>query len=221
MAAMAAAAHANADVPAADTETKISADAAKAMSDTVAAAAIAQIKAEMEAEKKQEESSSAAAKKTKATKKKRGGSAAGSKAKKPKTTRKPRPLPTASNRSADSAAATTTVPVGDGNTTGRYGSSRVSKGASRPFTQEEKDATRCRCQKSRCLKLYCDCFQSGAECKDDCKCKSCGNSASNPKRQGIIDQALARNPEAFMLRAAPKTDVGCRCKRSRCLKLYW
>ena len=100
------------------------------------------------------------------------------------------------------------------------GSSRVSGGGPRPFTQEEKDDTTCNCQKSKCLKLYCDCFQSGAECKGDCKCKSCGNTASNSKRQGIIDEILARKPEAFMLRAAPKTDFGCRCKRSRCLMLY-
>ena len=218
---MAAMAAASANEPAADTKT-MAADAAKKMSDNVAAAAIAQIEAEMEAEKQQQEESDApAAKKNKTIKKKRGGRPAGSKAKKPKTTRKPRPLPTASKRSAGSAAAATTVPVGDGKTTGRYGSSRVSDGASRPFTQEEKDEMTCTCPNSKCLKLYCVCFQSGAECKDDCKCKSCGNTASNPKRQGAIDKALARDPEAFMLRAAPKTDVGCHCKRSRCLKLYW
>ena len=84
---------ASANEPAADTKTTISTDAAKKMSDTVAAAAIAQIEAEMEAEKQQqEESVGAAAKKNNVTKKKRGGSAAGSKAKKPKTTRKPRPF---------------------------------------------------------------------------------------------------------------------------------
>ena len=219
---MAAMAAASANEPAADTKTTISADVAKKMSDNVAAGAIAQIEAEMEAEKKQQEESDApAAKKNKATKKKRGGRAAGSKAKKPKTARNPRPLPTASNRSAGSTTAAATVPVGDGKTTRRYGSSRVSDGGPRPFTQEEKDAMRCTCPNSKCLMLYCGCFQSGAVCKDDCKCKSCGNTASNSKRQGIIDEILARKPEAFMLRAAPKTDVGCRCKRSRCLKLYW
>ena len=199
-----------------------SADAAKATSDTVAAAAIAEVEAEMEAEKKQKESSGVTAKKTKATKKKRGGSTARSKAKKPKNSRKPRPLPTAGNRPAATATATTrTVRVGDGNTTGRYGSSRVSTGAPRPFTQEEKDRTSCGCSKSRCLMLYCDCFQSGEECKDECNCKSCGNIASNPERQAAIDKILARKPDAFILRAAPKPDVGCRCKKSKCLKKYW
>jgi len=198
--------------------------AATTITDTAAAAAMAQIEVEMDAEQNQDESFGADAK-SNASKKKRGGIAtAGSKAKKPKATskRKARPLPTASNRPPFSAAAAiATLPIGDSNaTTGRYGSARVSDGASRPFTQEEKDATRCRCQKSRCLKLYCDCFQSGAMCKDDCNCKSCGNAATNSKRQGVIDEILARKPEAFMLRAAPKADVGCRCKRSRCLKLY-
>lgn len=159
----------------------------------------------------------------KASAKKRGGNTAGTgtKTKKAKTTRKPRPLPTSSNRPARTAtAAATTVSVGTGNSSGRYGSARVSHGASRPFTQDEKDATRCRCQKSRCLQLYCDCFQSGSTCKDDCRCKSCGNTTSNRKRQEIIDDILARRPEAFMLRAAPETGVGCRCKKSKCLKLY-
>jgi len=210
MAAMAAAANGNA------TDTYIIANE-EGILDTARAAAMAQV----DAENKQEESSDATTAKSMA--KKRGGNAAGTKAKKAKTTKKPRPLPTSSNRPTrtPSAAAATTVPVGAGNTTGRYGSARVSDGASRPFTQEEKDATRCRCQKSRCLKLYCDCFQSGAMCKDDCDCKSCGNTTSNRKRQNVIDDILAHKPEAFMLRAAPKTEVvGCRCKKSRCLKLY-
>ena len=220
MAAMAAASNTTANAPAANTETTISADAAKTMSDTVAAAAIAQIEAEMEAEKQQQEDSTGtAAKKKKATKKKRSGHGADSKAKKPKTTRKPRPLPTSSKRPAGSAAAATTVPVGDGKTTRRYGSSRVSDGGPRPFTQEEKDATTCKCPNSQCLKLYCVCFKTGEVCKDDCKCKSCGNTASNSKRQGIIDEILARKPEAFMLGAAPKDP--CHCKKNKCLKLYW
>lgn len=221
MAAMAAA-NANANEPAANANEAATNPETAVSADTVAAAAIAQIDAEMEAEKHQE-SVGAAAKKNNATKKKRGGRAAASKAKKPKkpkTTRKPRPLPTASNRSAGSVA--------NGKTTGRYGSSRVSAdGVSRPFTQEEKDAIRCSCPNSKCLKLYCGCFQSGTECKDICKCSDCGNTASNPKRQGIIDEILARKPEAFMLGSGPKKDVGsrdqvgCHCKNSRCLKLYW
>ena len=168
--------------------------------------------AQVEAEKEQDDESSDATT-AKASAKKRGGNAAGTgtKTKKAKTTRKPRPLPTSSNRPE---------PAGTGNTTARYGSARVSHGASRPFTQEEKDATKCKCKKTRCLKLYCDCFQSGSTCKDDCQCKSCGNTTSNPNRQGKIDEALARDPNAFMLRAAPKTGVGCKCKKSKCLKLY-
>ena len=158
-----------------------------------------------------------------ASAKKRGGKIAGTgtKTKKAKTTKKPRPLPTSSNRPARTAtAAATTVSVGTGNSSGRYGSARVSHGASRPFTQDEKDATRCSCKKSRCLQLYCDCFQSGSTCKDDCRCKSCGNTTSNPERQEKIDKILARRPDAFMLRAAPKKNDGCNCKKSKCLQLY-
>lgn len=38
---------------------------------------------------------------------------------------------------------------------------------------------RCNCKKSRCLKLYCDCFAAGQYCKHACSCQSCLNNADN------------------------------------------
>jgi hypothetical protein len=34
---------------------------------------------------------------------------------------------------------------------------------------------RCTCKKTRCLKMYCECFASGADCGDNCSCQGCGN----------------------------------------------
>ena len=57
----------------------------------------------------------------------------------------------------------------------------------------------CTCKKSRCLKLYCQCFASSSICDQSrCKCTSCENVADNVKE---IDMArsviLERNPDAF------------------------
>lgn len=38
---------------------------------------------------------------------------------------------------------------------------------------------KCNCKKSRCLKLYCDCFAAGQYCKHTCSCQSCLNNADN------------------------------------------
>ena len=87
----------------------------------------------------------------------------------------------------------------------------------------------CKCRKSRCLKLYCECFAAGLYCHKDCKCNDCCN---NQKYQALraqaIRAALARNPEAFnnkfeangRAQSSGQHRTGCRCKRSACLKKY-
>jgi len=81
----------------------------------------------------------------------------------------------------------------------------------------------CRCVKSRCLKLYCECFQSGKVCNNYCMCIKCENthaeSGKGGKRTYAKKMCLERNPDAFSTKIK-KTGEGCACKNSRCLKKY-
>ncbi len=52
----------------------------------------------------------------------------------------------------------------------------------------------CNCKKSKCLKLYCDCFAFGRTCGTDCNCQGCENLPDNAERQATIDVILDRNP---------------------------
>ncbi|KAJ6645887.1 Protein lin-54 like [Pseudolycoriella hygida] len=88
----------------------------------------------------------------------------------------------------------------------------------------------CNCNKSMCLKLYCDCFANGEFCYN-CNCKECFNNLENEEeRQRAIRICLDRNPAAFKPKIGKSRDQldsanrkhtkGCNCKRSGCLKNY-
>jgi hypothetical protein len=86
---------------------------------------------------------------------------------------------------------------------------------------EKQQSVTCNCKKSRCLKLYCDCFSAEQFCSG-CKCDDCNNT---PQHEDIREQAMkevrAKNPQAFKPRIDTKShNMGCRCKRSECLKKY-
>lgn len=99
---------------------------------------------------------------------------------------------------------------------------------------------RCNCKKSKCLKLYCECFAAGVYCVGPCTCEGCFN---KPVHEDVVlatrKQIEARNPLAFapkVIRASAlssgigedvnKTPAsarhkrGCNCKKSGCLKKY-
>jgi hypothetical protein len=56
----------------------------------------------------------------------------------------------------------------------------------------------CTCKKSRCLKLYCQCFSLSTTCGPKCKCQTCHNTTLHAD---AIEEArktiLERNPSAF------------------------
>ena len=76
----------------------------------------------------------------------------------------------------------------------------------------------CRCMKSRCLKLYCDCFQAGVLCNTHCKCVRCLNTEAENKKGGRLKQAkrdyILRKPGVFG-KKQKKTEDYCSCKNNR------
>jgi len=81
----------------------------------------------------------------------------------------------------------------------------------------------CNCKRSKCLKLYCDCFALGLGCGPDCNCQGCCNTEGNEERKTVMESILERNPHAFkpkILSATGSHSKGCHCKKSGCLKKY-
>lgn len=80
----------------------------------------------------------------------------------------------------------------------------------------------CNCSKSQCLKLYCDCFSRNEYCSSSCRCRHCLNQMKYlDQRRRAIKAIIDRNPGAFKPKVAKATHkLGCKCKRSRCLKKY-
>lgn len=80
-----------------------------------------------------------------------------------------------------------------------------------------KTAT-CKCKKSQCLKMYCDCFARQEYC-GGCGCMDCLNTkAAETQRRAAIEDQIQRNPEAF--RPSESSGRGCSCKKSGCRKKY-
>ncbi|KAK4783278.1 hypothetical protein SAY86_007652 [Trapa natans] len=97
---------------------------------------------------------------------------------------------------------------------------------------------RCNCKKSKCLKLYCECFAAGVYCMEPCACQDCFNKPIHEDTVLATRKLIeSRNPLAFapkVIRASDsvtkneymKTPAsarhkrGCNCKKSSCLKKY-
>ena len=81
---------------------------------------------------------------------------------------------------------------------------------------------KCNCKKSKCLKLYCECFAALRYC-DSCNCQDCNNSEAHELlRQEAIRATRDRNTTAFQVKVASGAGhtSGCNCKNSMCLKKY-
>ncbi|XP_019056707.1 PREDICTED: protein tesmin/TSO1-like CXC 2 [Tarenaya hassleriana] len=112
----------------------------------------------------------------------------------------------------------------------------------RKFDQggEGESCKRCNCKKSKCLKLYCECFAAGVYCIEPCSCVDCFN---KPIHEDTVlatrKQIESRNPLAFAPKVIRSSDPiseagddasktpasarhkrGCNCKKSSCLKKY-
>ena len=104
----------------------------------------------------------------------------------------------------------------------RHQSGLIIESADEPVT--------CNCKKSRCLKLYCQCFAIKIYCTSTCNCVSCCNvEVHEDIRNEAMHMILDRNPNAFdsKVKEVATTTVGiavhrngCRCRKSKCLKKY-
>jgi hypothetical protein len=64
----------------------------------------------------------------------------------------------------------------------------------------EIDLDACNCRKSRCLKLYCQCFAAQRLCGSSCRCDSCSNTSGQENTRANAMKAIEfRNPSAFNL----------------------
>lgn len=99
------------------------------------------------------------------------------------------------------------------------------------YEKDESFNVGCTCKKSKCLKLYCQCFAAKVMCEDRCSCNDCKNTANHAKeRSDAIQTILSRNPTAFQTKFKKKNGkgvgtavahkTGCKCRRSACLKKY-
>ncbi|KAK6243229.1 hypothetical protein QUC31_009638 [Theobroma cacao] len=106
--------------------------------------------------------------------------------------------------------------------------------------EENAACKRCNCKRSKCLKLYCDCFAAGLYCIEPCSCQDCFNKPIHENK--VLEtrrQIESRNPLAFAPKVIRSTDSvsdsggetnktpasarhkrGCNCKKSSCLKKY-
>ncbi|XWS13693.1 hypothetical protein CRYUN_Cryun36dG0059800 [Craigia yunnanensis] len=106
--------------------------------------------------------------------------------------------------------------------------------------ENDQACKRCNCKKSKCLKLYCECFAAGVYCIEPCSCQDCFN---KPIHEDTVlatrKQIESRNPLAFAPKVIRTSDPipevgddssktpasarhkrGCNCKKSSCLKKY-
>ena len=81
----------------------------------------------------------------------------------------------------------------------------------------------CKCRKSKCLKLYCECFHNASFCDPNlCNCLDCMNTESfnsteEPRGSRILAMlvVLAKRPKAFDEGGRKFNTKGCRCKKNR------
>lgn len=97
--------------------------------------------------------------------------------------------------------------------------------------REEVTTMGCTCKKTKCLKLYCQCFAVKIYCGVNCRCMVCHNVETHEKeRLAAIRSILSRNPQAFEVKfkkAVPDQTavelahkLGCKCRKSACMKKY-
>lgn len=86
----------------------------------------------------------------------------------------------------------------------------------------------CTCKKTKCLKLYCECFARGGICGPGCRCENCHNTTElQDLRELIIHETIEKNPLAFKSKYKNTIEKdqtlhsrGCKCSKTGCQKNY-
>ena len=95
--------------------------------------------------------------------------------------------------------------------------------------EKEDKKIPCKCKKSMCLRLYCECFSKGLICGVDCSCRDChNNSENNEIRKLVVKETIEKNPFAFKSKYKKIDQVdekvlhsrGCNCSKTGCVKKY-
>lgn len=88
-------------------------------------------------------------------------------------------------------------------------------GTSTSSVSNKSKKSSCKCVKTKCLKLYCECFQKGVLCNPECRCKDCSNTKENGVKLKATKKAyLTRNPNTFVKK--PKgASPSCACRSNR------
>ena len=80
----------------------------------------------------------------------------------------------------------------------------------------------CKCKKSYCLKLYCECFADEKVCGPTCECINCRNKKGNEEEIKVaMTHITAKNPIS-LVKSNTTTEIttGCNCVKSSCQRYY-
>lgn len=94
---------------------------------------------------------------------------------------------------------------------------------------KQRPLIQCFCKKSKCLRLYCECFARGYVCGVDCGCLDCQNTVElDGTREKVVRETMEKNPLAFKSKYKPLQgddekmlhSRGCNCSKTGCVKKY-
>lgn len=82
-----------------------------------------------------------------------------------------------------------------------------------------RTARGCHCRKSRCLKLYCDCYAAGTACTSECQCQECGNATSVRAPRALFEHCACTRTACrtkYCVCAAAGRACGHKCRCTGC-----